>query len=405
MQIGLEYGRTRLELEIPQGKLVQSHRQPLAPPLADPAKAVRTALESPIGFPALRRALTPDDHVVIVLDEQLPSLPQLLVPVLEHVVGAQVAPAAITVLCMPTTRSQSWVEELPESLQEVRIEVHDPADRRRLSYLATTRRGRRIYLNRTAVDADQLIVLTRRGFDPLLGYSGAEGALYPALSDEATRQELNNSLSLEAPGGKPWPIRQEAAEVAWLLGAPFMVQLIEGAGDTVSHVLAGLADTGEDALRLLNTRWRVSVDQPADVVVASVTGDASRHTFAELAQALACAARVVQPQGKIVLLSQARPALGEAAELLRQADDPALGLQLLREHKGIDRTAAFQWASAARRANLYLLSELPSETAEELFVTPLEHAGQVQRLLSSAGSCLIVADAHKTLAIVENTIS
>src|SRR5262249_53541925 len=164
-----------------------------------------------------------------------------------------------------------------------------------------------------------------------------------------------------------------------------------------SHVLAGLADTGEDALRLLNARWRVSVDQPADVVVASVSGDASRHTFAELAQALACAARVVQPQGKIVLLSQARPALGEAAELLRQADDPAQGLQLLREHKGIDRTAAFQWASAARRANLYLLSELPPETAEELFVTPLEQAGQIQRLLSSAASCLIVADAHKML--------
>jgi nickel-dependent lactate racemase len=366
---------------------------------------VRASLETPIGFPALRRALTPDDHVVIVLDEQLPRLPQLLMPVLEHVTGAQVAPAAITVLCMPGAGSQSWVDVLPESFQEVRIEVHDPTDRRRLSYLATTRRGRRIYLNRTAVDADQLIVLTRRGFDPLLGYSGAEGALYPALSDETTRQELNGFLSLEAPGEKPWPIRQEAAEVAWLLGAPFMVQIIEGAGDSVSHVLAGLAETGDEALRLLNARWRVEVNRLANTVVASVTGDASRHTFAELAQALASAARVVQPQGKIVLLSQAGPALGEAAELLRRADDPNQGLHLLREHKGVDRTAAFQWASAARRANLYLLSELPTETAEELFVTPLEHAAQVQRLIGSSASCLLLADAHKTLAVVENQIS
>ena len=48
-----------------------------------------------------------------------------------------------------------------ESSTGSRFQVHDPADRKKLSYLATTRQGRRIYLNRSAVDADQLIVLSR----------------------------------------------------------------------------------------------------------------------------------------------------------------------------------------------------------------------------------------------------
>src|SRR5947209_20419660 len=119
----------------------------------------------------------------------------------------------------------------PESFQQAHIEVHDPTDRRRLAYLATTRHGRRLYINRTAVDADQLVVLARRGYDPLLGYWGGEGILYPALADEATRQEMCGRLSLAVPGETPWPVRQEAVEAAWLLGAPFLVHVVEGAGD------------------------------------------------------------------------------------------------------------------------------------------------------------------------------
>ena len=73
-----------------------------------------------------------------------------------------------------------------------------------LSYLATTRQGRRIYLNRSAVDADQLILLTGRGYDPRLGIHGAETALYPRLADEATLHEIAGKLSLDAPGRDPW---------------------------------------------------------------------------------------------------------------------------------------------------------------------------------------------------------
>src|SRR5262249_58527419 len=137
----------------------------------------------------LRRALTPDDHVTIVIDERLPRLADLLIPLLEHVSSAGVAPEAITLLCPPTSSRQPWLEELPEAFEEVRLEVHDPKDRRRLSYLATTRKGRRLYLNRSVVDADQVVVLSGRRSDPLLGQGGAAGAIYPALSDEATRRE------------------------------------------------------------------------------------------------------------------------------------------------------------------------------------------------------------------------
>jgi nickel-dependent lactate racemase len=399
MRVGIGYGPECLEAEVAEEKLVRVHRQPQAPPLRDVPGAVREALEKPLGFPALRHALTPDDHVAIVVDEQLPHLAALLTPILEHVTRANVPPQAITLVCPASSTEQSWVDDLPDAFEESRLEVHDPTDRRHLAYLATTRKGRRIYLNRTVVDADQAVILTRRGYDPLLGYSGGAGALYPGLSDEATLKEMCELFSLRAPGPTPSALQQEAAEVAWLLGAPFLVQVIEGADAEVVHVLGGPVENSGEGQRLLDARWRVEAEKRADLVVASIGGDPARHRFVDIARALAAAARVAKSQGQIVLLSMADPKLGPSAAYMRQGEDPATALGLLREHKPADMEAGFLWASAAEHAHLYLLSGLPDETAEELFTTPLQHAGQVQRLINSAGSCLFLEDAHKTMAV------
>jgi nickel-dependent lactate racemase len=196
-----------------------------------------------------------------------------------------------------------------------------------------------------------------------------------------------------------WPWRQEAAEVAWLLGAPFFVQVIEGTGGAPVHVLGGMVDTSAEGQRLLEARWQVEVEQPADVVVAYVDGAPPRIRFADLAQAAACASRVVKPEGRIIIVSDGQPDLGPGAQLLRQADTPDEAIALLRERKPPDAAAAFQWASAAQRGKILVLSRLPADVVEEIFAVPLEHAGQIQRLLGE-GSCLHLSDADRTLAVL-----
>src|SRR5262249_4548656 len=181
-----------------------------------------------------------------------------------------------------------------------------------------------------------------------------------------------------------------------------LIQVIEGAGDEVIHVLGGLADSGAEGLRLLDARWRLTVDEPADTVIAGISGDSVQRDFAALARAVAAAARVVKSRGRIVLLSRAKPTLGPGVELLRQTEDLERALNLLRQKKPPDLAAAFQWASAAQQASLLLLSELPAETVEELFATPLEHVGQVQRLVNSGGKVLVLPDAHKTMAVYQD---
>lgn len=392
MRTAIRYGHKTLELEISVDRLGSLQRAAIMPSQVDPIAALRDALEKPFDFPALRRALTPDDHLAILVDEQLPRLPELLTVVLEHVAQAGIHPGAITLVCARTASRQDWVEDLPDEWQDVRVEVHDPTERRRLSYLAATQQGRRIYLNRTLVDAEQSIVLTRLGHHPIHGATGGMSALFPTFSDEATLRE-QQAVRLES-GTSP---QQDAREVAWLLGAPFLVQFIEGAGDEVCHVIAGSMEAASEGRRLFEARWNVQIDNPPDMVIASLSGDPTRHDFAAFARAAAAAAQLVEPDGRIVLLTEATPTLGDGAEVLRRSGDPAKALARLQQEKPEDRADAFLWAGAARRARIYLLSGLTEETTEELFAVPLEDASQVQRLLGEGGSCLLLEDAHKVV--------
>ena len=282
----------------------------------------------------------------------------------------------------------------------MRLEVHDPADRARRAYLASTKAGRRVYLNRSAVDADQLVVLTGPHFDPVLGYAGAEGAVYPALSDTDTRRQWDASATSDAPTDHARPVRREAGEVSWLLGAPFYVQVIEGQGDDIVHVVGGPADTAADGRRWLDRCWRASASETADVVIATMTGDPKRQTIADMARALACAARVVRPDGAIALLCEATPTLGEGFRGMTEFDAPQAALEALRESQPADWPAALLWLEAVRHARVYLLSGLPHETAESLFTTPIGHARQVQRLIDAGGSVVVLPDAHKLLVAV-----
>src|SRR6516162_3079003 len=107
-------------LRIPDAKLVRVERQPVTPGLSDPADAVRQALDSPWHYPPLRRALTPDDHVVVVVDDRLPHVESLVTPILEHVLSAHVAPPAITLL-MLAARYRDWTSRLTSQYRDVAI--------------------------------------------------------------------------------------------------------------------------------------------------------------------------------------------------------------------------------------------------------------------------------------------
>jgi nickel-dependent lactate racemase len=393
-RIELSLGRDTWVLQTRPGQLVEVVRPAIDRPRAGPRQLVREALERPFGFEPLRRALTPDDLIVIVVDESLPHLAELLAGVLEHLGTAGIRPQAVTILSAPPAAEQGWIDDLPDEFADVRTEIHDPQDRKKLAYLASTKAGRRIYLNRTLVESDFVILLTGRRYDPLLGYTGAEAAIFPALGDEEMRAAYRGDFHTEAPGAQPWPVRAEAAEITWLLGTPFLVQVIEGHGDEIHEVVAGLPDSTAEGVRRQDARWRGSIGERPDTVIAVVPAEVS---FADLARAAMTAARVVEPDGRVLILSSAAPDLGEGARLLGRSDDPAAALRALAREQPDDWAAAYEWATAAGQSRLFVGGGAIDELADHLFAHPLTDNSEVQRLADAAQRLLIIPDAHRTL--------
>ena len=266
--MNLTVGLRSWPVSIPPEKMVAVDRAAIAaPPSASPRELVGAALESPFGFEPMRRAVTPDDRVAIVLDADLPHAAELLAGVLDHLGTAGIAPSAVTIVTPPGSR-QDWIQALPGEFSDVTAETHDPTDRKKLAYLATTKSERRVYLNRTVVEAEFTVILSGRRFDPVRGTAGAQVALYPELADEEIRA-ANFGPFLKA---APWEGREEAEEVAWLLGMPFLVQVIEGAGDAIQDVVAGLLPSSAEGLRRQEARWTFTIAEKADAAIATTQG-------------------------------------------------------------------------------------------------------------------------------------
>jgi nickel-dependent lactate racemase len=396
----LRVGQSVWRIEVPADRLVELKRDPVPPvPAGLPRELVRAALEKPFGFEAMRRAVTPDDRVVVVLDTDLPRAAELLAGVLDHLKSAGVQPDAVTVLTAPGA-NQGWRDDLPAEYGAVRAEVHDPADGKKVAYLAATKGGRRVYLNRTLVEADFTVLLTGRGYDPLVDYGGAETAVFPALSNDETRAALADQFTTDAPNPEPSDVRAEAGEIAWLLGTPFLVQVIAGEGDAIQEVVAGLLASAAEGARRQDSRWRATIGDEVETVIATISGEPHRVTFLDLAKAAVCAARVVRPEGRIVLLSEAAPALGDGANLLRTLDGPRGARKKLGEKRPDDWAAAYLWCFPTKVASVFLASGLPDDVAEELFTTPVHEPAEVQRVVNAGGRVAVIPDAHRTVVTV-----
>jgi hypothetical protein len=109
MNVEIAFGSELLKLEVADSNAVPTHRQPHTPDLTDPAEAMRRALEAPLRFPPLRQALTPDDHLALVMDERLPVISGLLPPLFEHLALSDIAISAITIVYPSEECRQRWL--------------------------------------------------------------------------------------------------------------------------------------------------------------------------------------------------------------------------------------------------------------------------------------------------------
>ncbi|MBX6315932.1 MAG: DUF2088 domain-containing protein, partial [Isosphaeraceae bacterium] len=297
----------------------------------------------------------------------------------------------------------AWSGGLPPGVE---MTLHDPEDRAGLAYLASTNRGRRVYLNRLLTDADCVVPVGQLGYDPVLGYRGPWGVVFPGLSDAETRR----AYRAQAAEGRPdrehdRPTLIESDEVSWLLGSQFHVGIVAGRRGVAGAIAGVEAAVRTEGTRRVDAAWGFQAKERAEVVVAGVGGGGGGGggptTLDELAEGLATATNLVRRGGKIVLLSRAEGPLGPAMQRLIGAEEGA-GMAALRgAEREPDYPCARRLARALAWADVYLMSELPEDQVEDLSIIGISRPEEARRLAAVGGdSCLFISQADLTRAEV-----
>lgn len=400
----LPFGRGEvLRFDLPPEVLVGACGAPRGEAQADVRSAARAAIEAPLGFPPLSQVAFPGDRVVLAVAPGTPQAARLVAALVAVLRDSGVSAELISVLTAAGADGLAppdlTRDIAPADRPAVAQHVHDPQRHRDMCRIGESRAGRPLVVNRLLFDADLVITLGAIEAESALGYFGVYGALYPTLSDAKTQRRYRAPCLFDHPDRYFARTSGEAAEVAWMLGAKFSVQVVPGAGDDVLAVLAGDADEVAAAgRRRFAEAWTFELPRRAQLVVAAVDGEGSSHSWDALARALASARRVVADAGVIAVCSalDARP--GAALKDLRRTADPDLALRRIRRERSGDMPAAEQLARALGTGRVYLLSRLAPEFVEDLGIAPVSEPIEIERLAARSESCILLANAQHVIA-------
>jgi nickel-dependent lactate racemase len=370
---------------------------PIPDQVISPSERCREALLNPLGYPELVRCVVPGDRVILVVDPETPFAAEIISTVWEQLQSVTDGGVLLTLLLPPDHSGTGWQwlrDQFPLHVQQqITVHVHDPADSSQISYIASTSGGERIYLNRILSDADLIITVGIIAFDGLLGFRGTSSILFPTFSDLATQQSSQSQGHPELTPEQQRPFREMIDEVGWLLGTQFTVQAIPGAAGLPAEILAGLPeDVMARGKELVESTWRVSVEEMLDGAVISVPGGA--FGWKQLGQALENITNIVQQGGRIVIVADLPIPEGPAATMLRRCQDPEELLKPLRREPTVDSVEFAQLIQALRRVRVYLLSQLPAELVEELGMIPVSDSAELQRLVATIEDCKCVPFAN-----------
>ena len=398
MKVHLAYGRNGVDVDLPDGRcdvIRPQHR----PAVADPVRAIRAALESPLGCAPLRERVSPGASVVVSVCDGTRAQPRalMLTSLLEHLDGV-VRPQDVTVLVATGTHRGNSPGELrsmlgDEVVDRCRVVNHDARDPATLRYVGTTTESVPVWLNRIWVEAD---VRVTTGFvEPhfFAGFSGGPKMVAPGLAGLDTVMHLHNAARIGSPRAT-WgecegnPVHDSIRAAAALAPPAIACDVLLNDEQQVTRAFAGelfaMHREAREAARAVAMR---GVAAAYDVVVSTNAGFPLDQNLYQAVKGMAAAERVVREGGTIIVVAECAdgvPDHGSYAQLLSRATDRA-ELEALLEDP--DRAVPDQWqvqVQARVQSRARVLVHCSGVDDARLRAAHLEPAHDIERAVAEA---------------------
>jgi nickel-dependent lactate racemase len=399
MRIRLDYGKTGLDVELPEDRLVGPLAIRPAAPLADPKAAIKQALASPIGSkPLAEIARGRKNACILICDVTRPVPNRLILPQLLRILETQGITRENILILIATglhrPNEGAELEELvgPEIAARYRIENHQGKVLEEHDYLGTTPNGVPVYLDARYVRAD--LKITTGLIEPHLmaGYSGGRKLICPGIAALETIKVWHGPRFLEHPKAdcgivEGNPVHEENTRIALKAGCDFIVNVCIDGQRRITWVGAGdMIQAWEQGVRFVENVVKVGVPKPCEVVVTSSAGYPLDSTWYQAVKGLTGALPIVKQGGTIILAASLTEGLGSPEFQRVMAENPDLA-QFKQRILGSDYFVMDQWqleelAKVIERCKVKVVTRgLSAETLRRCYVEP---AASVEEAVSAS---------------------
>ena len=409
----IRYGRDGVQrVEIPDRNYIGTF-SPNDVECGSPDEIIGASIDSPIGSESLAKFLEGGkDIVFIVNDGTRPTPTAKVLDALSKRMDLRQARYLIATGTHRDMTEEEYNNVFGSHYQELkdRIIAHD-AKKSECVYLGDAKSGTPMEVNKIAVDADRLVIITSVEPHYFAGYTGGRKSFLPGVASFKTI-ETNHKLAMSKEAQslvlEGNPVHEDMMDALEQVKGKkiFTIQMVLDRHQNIYKVASGdINKSFAQAVEWANKVFVVSIPEKADVVI-SVAPYPMDVDLYQSQKALDNGKWALKEGGKIIMVSKCREGVGHATFLtqLSSSKDPKQVLENLKAEYKLGYHKAAKMAEIAVWADIWAVTDLDPELISSANITPFPSVEDaVKKALSENPDAriLILSDGSVTIPRVE----
>ena len=399
MKAKLAYGRTQLEVTLPDDRVAKCLEfQPL-PPIDLPTAVLNGALHVPINSPPLHELAVGKKSACVVISDITRPVPNqvILPPILQTLEEAGMLRENVLILVATGLHRPSTHAELVEMcgeeiVEKYRIEDHHATIREEHTYLGDSPRQVPVWIDTRYLEAELKITTGLIESHFMAGFSGGRKAICPGICGAETIAEWHKPRFLEHENAKTGrlennPVHEEGTWIAKKAGCDFIVNVVLNSEREIVGLVAGDMETAHQrGVEIARGMIIDTLPEPVDIVVTSGGGYPLDQTWYQTIKGIVTALDILKEGGTIIIASSCAEGLGctqfdEIVEKFPTIDDFMTAI-LNNEFFVINQWQLEELGRVLRKGRVVVVTDaLSPETLKRMYV---ESAPTVEQAVQDA---------------------
>lgn len=379
MMVDIKYGKDEVQkVDIPEKNLIGTF-YPKEVECRPSEDVINEAIDNPIGYDSLAQFLEGGkDIVFIVNDGTRPTPTAKVLDALSKMIDLRKARYLIATGTHRDMTPEEYDFVFGKHYEELkdRIICHD-AKKSECVYLGDSKNGTPMEVNKIAVDADRLVIITSVEPHYFAGYTGGRKSFLPGVASYRT-VEANHKLALSQKAQslvlEGNPVHEDMMDALQVVKDKkiFSIQIVMDRHQNVYRIASGdLHRAFSQAVIWANEVFAVPIPEKADVVI-SVAPYPMDVDLYQSQKALDNGKWALKEGGIIIMVSKCREGIGSEAFLkqLSTSKNPKEVIQNIEKGYKLGFHKAAKMAEIAVWANIWAVTDLDPSVLENANIRP-----------------------------------